>query len=77
MVLTIKVSSSKWMSRKGPKFAWQKGYGGFSVSASNVAAVIKYIQNQESHHKKMTFDQEFTSLLKKHGVEFDTRYVFG
>jgi putative transposase len=76
-VLTIKVGSSKWMSRQGPKFAWQKGYSGFSVSASNVATVIKYIQNQESHHKKMSFEQEFIALLKKHGVAYDPKYVFG
>ena len=76
-VLTIKTNSSKWMSEQGQKFAWQKGYSGFSVSASNVAAVIKYIQNQESHHKKMTFAEEFIALLKKHGVEFDPKYVFG
>jgi putative transposase len=76
-VLTIKSNSSKWMGDQGHKFSWQKGYAGFSVSASNVDAVIKYIQNQESHHKKMSFDEEFIALLKKHGVGFDPKYVFG
>ncbi|MBZ5533549.1 MAG: IS200/IS605 family transposase [Acidobacteriia bacterium] len=73
-ILSIKASSSKWM---GPKFAWQRGFGAFSVSASNLNAVVRYVRNQEAHHRKMTFDQEFIALLKKHGVEFDLKYVFG
>ena len=73
-ILLIKAYSSKWM---GKGFTWQKGYGSFSVSASNVPAVIRYIENQEKHHKKMTFEVEFVALLKKHGVEFDPKYVFG
>jgi putative transposase len=58
-------------------FAWQKGYAAFSVSASNLSAVAKYIRNQESHHTKMSFDDEFLTLLRKHGMEFDPEYVFG
>ena len=73
-VLEIKASSSRWM---GKDFAWQRGFGAFSVSASNINAVVRYIRTQESHHKKMSFDNEFIALLKKHGVEFDPRYVFG
>jgi putative transposase len=73
-VLEIKTSSSRWMGRS---FAWQRGFGAFSVSASNMPAVIRYIQTQETHHKKMTFDEEFVALLKKHGMEFDPRYVLG
>jgi REP-associated tyrosine transposase len=73
-ILFIKSYSSKWM---GKGFAWQKGYGAFSVSASNVPAVVRYIENQERHHRKRTFEQEFMALLKKHGVEFDPKYVFG
>lgn len=69
-ILLIKGYSSKWM---GKRFAWQKGYGSFSVSASNVPTVIRYIENQERHHKKMTFEDEFIALLKKHGVEFDPK----
>jgi putative transposase len=76
-VRSIKANSSKWIGEQGHKFSWQKGYAGFSVSASNIPAVIRYIQNQESHHKKMTFDEEFIALLKKHGAEFDPKYVFG
>jgi putative transposase len=73
-VLEIKASSSRWM---GKDFAWQRGFGAFSVSASNLNAVVRYIRTQEAHHKKMNFDNEFIALLKKHGVEFDPRYVFG
>jgi hypothetical protein len=73
-ILLIKSYSSKWMGRD---FTWQKGYGAFSVSASNVPAVIRYIENQERHHRKRTFDQEFIAMLKKHGVAFDPKYVFG
>lgn len=53
------------------------GYGAFSVSASIAPVVVRYIQNQEAHHKKMSFDAEFLVLLKKHGVEFDPKYVLG
>jgi hypothetical protein len=61
----------------GKRFAWQKGYAAFSVSASNVPAVKKYIQNQEQHHRKMGFDQEIVALLEKHGMEYDPKYLFG
>src|SRR5215471_13022074 len=70
----IKTSSSRWMGRS---FAWQRGFGVFGVSASNLDAVVRYIQTQEAHHRKMTFEQEFVALLKKHGVAYDPRYVFG
>jgi REP-associated tyrosine transposase len=73
----IKSNSSLWMSREIGHFGWQQGYGGFGVSRSNIAAVIRYIQNQEKHHRKMTFEEEFIALLKKHGIDYDPRYVFG
>jgi putative transposase len=76
-VATIKANSSGWASEQGDKFAWQQGYGAFSVSASVIPIVIRYIQNQEEHHKKMDFEAEFVALLKKHGVEFDPKYVLG
>lgn len=76
VVASIKSNSSRWMGEQGHDFSWQKGYGGFSVSASNRATVVKYIQNQESHHKKMNFEEEFIALLEKHGVEYDPKYVF-
>jgi hypothetical protein len=65
------------MSDEMGRFAWQQGYGGFGVSKSNIAAAVRYIQNQEQHHRKMTFEEEFIALLEKHGVEYDPRYVFG
>jgi putative transposase len=70
----IKTSSSRWMGRE---FAWQPGFVLFGVSASNLDTVIRYIRTQEAHHKKMTFEQEFIALLKKHRVAYDPRYVFG
>jgi putative transposase len=76
-ILAIKSNSSKWANEEGCKFAWQQGYGAFSVSSSNVPAVVRYIQNQPAHHKKMSFDTEFLALLKKHRVEFDPKFVFG
>ncbi|HXZ12658.1 MAG TPA: IS200/IS605 family transposase [Candidatus Sulfotelmatobacter sp.] len=77
VVLAIKSNSSRWANEQGRKFAWQQGYAAFSVSASLVPAVVRYIQTQESHHRKMTFDAEWIALLKKHGVEFDPKFVFG
>jgi REP-associated tyrosine transposase len=55
---------------------WQKGYGSFSVSASNVRTVLRYIDNQEAHHRRMSFEDEFLRLLKRHRVEFDPKHVF-
>ncbi len=74
-VTLIKSNSSKWMKGTQKTFAWQKGYGAFSVSSSNVSKVIRYIDQQEAHHKEKTLDEEFVALLKKHGVECDPRYV--
>ena len=76
-VATIKANSSRWASDEGHKFAWQEGYAAFSVSASVIPAVVRYIRNQEEHHKKMDFDSEFVALLKKHGIEFEPKFVFG
>lgn len=73
----LKANSSRWMSDRGMKFAWQEGYGAFSVSASNLGAVERYIANQAQHHRKMTFEDEFVGLLKKHGIPFDPKHVFG
>ena len=76
-VATIKANSSRWARESGCKLTWQQGYGAFSVSASIAPVVVRYIQNQEAHHKKMSFDAEFVTLLRKHGVEFDPKYVLG
>lgn len=76
-VNAIKTNSSRWANQKDHELAWQEGYAAFSVSASLVPAVAHYIRNQKQHHKKMSFDQEFLALLKKHRMEFDPRYVLG
>jgi REP element-mobilizing transposase RayT len=75
-VLAIKSNSSRWANEEGHRFAWQEGYGAFSVSHSLVPAVVWYIRNQKAHHRKMGFDAEFLALLKKHGMEFDAKFVF-
>jgi hypothetical protein len=58
-------------------FAWQDGYGAFTVSKSNIPSVISYIQNQREHHRKKTFQEEYRELLEKHGIEYDERYIWG
>ncbi len=73
----LKANSSLWMNDRGIKFAWQEGYGAFSVSASNLATVSRYIRNQKIHHRKFTFEEEFLTLLRKHKVDFDPQSVFG
>jgi putative transposase len=78
-VQLIKGGSSKWMHdtfSNQKRFAWQEGYGAFSVSASQVPKTIAYINNQKEHHRKKSFHEEFLELLNKHGIEFDQRYVF-
>jgi putative transposase len=76
-IALLKANSSKRMNEHGTRFGWQEGYGAFSVSASNLDAVVRYIQDQERHHRKMTFENEFVGLLNKHGIEFDPQHVFG
>ncbi len=63
-VKKIKANTSGWMADEIGKFSWQEGYGAFSVSKSNMAAVQSYVQNQEKHHRRMTFEDEFIALLK-------------
>jgi putative transposase len=75
-VSLLKANSSKWMNEHGLRFAWQQGYGAFSVSASKLGTVERYIANQARHHRKMTFEDEFLGLLRKHKIPFDPRYVF-
>lgn len=73
----LKSNSSRWMHETYRKpFAWQSGYGAFSVSRSNLEAVREYIARQEEHHRRMDFKEEFISLLRKHGVEFDERFIW-
>lgn len=75
----VKRSSSIWINEKKlseEKFSWQAGFGAFSYSKSQVPRVIKYIQNQQEHHKKQTFFDEYLTLLKAHNIEFDERFIF-
>jgi REP-associated tyrosine transposase len=75
----IKGGSSKWIHdtfREHRKFAWQEGYGAFSVSSSQVDKTIAYIRRQKEHHRRRSFQDEFIELLEKHGIEYDRRYVF-
>ena len=75
----IKGGSSKWIHETFPEqrlFAWQVKYGAFSVSVSQLDNIVEYIKDQEEHHRKMTFQEEFVSLLKKHRIEYDERYLW-
>jgi putative transposase len=72
----LKTNSSKWMGEQRKEFSWQEGYGAFSVSSSNLDQVIRYIESQEAHHRKTSFEDEFRALLRKHGVEYDAKFVF-
>jgi putative transposase len=73
----MKRSSSKWMKKKGvSNFAWQSGYGAFSVSQSQRDTVVRYIRNQREHHHKLTFQEEYIRFLKKYKVRYDERYVW-
>ena len=73
----VKANSSRWVREKWSReFAWQTGYGVFSVSESNVEAVTKYIAGQEEHHKKHSFQEEFVAFLKKNNVAYDEKYIW-
>lgn len=75
----IKGSSSKWINEKKfvkGKFVWQEGFGGFSYSKLQIKEVCYYIENQESHHKKESFKEEYLKFLEKFGIEYDEKYIF-
>lgn len=75
----VKHDSTMWINSKNitPKrFAWQEGFGAFSYSKSHVPNVIKYIQNQEEHHRVKTFKEEYLNFLKEHDVDYNEYYVF-
>ncbi len=79
LVEQVKKGSSKWIKTRGRAFArfhWQNGYGAFSVSQSNVKKVTAYIQRQQEHHKRQSFQDEFRAFLKRHDIEYDERYVW-
>ncbi len=73
------MSTSKWIRQNfdvGRDFEWQIGYGAFSVSTSNKEAVLNYIKNQEAHHKKYDFREEFLSLLRNHQIPYEEKYLW-
>ncbi len=75
----LKGGSSKWIHDQFPhsmQFSWQEGYGAFSVSRSGVDRTIEYIRNQETHHRTMTFEEEYVRFLDKYGVTYEMQYVF-
>ena len=73
----VKTNSSRWVHEKwAAEFAWQTGYGVFSVSESSVAAVTKYIADQEEHHRSHSFEEEYIAFLKKNNVAYDERYIW-
>src|ERR1035437_1608091 len=79
LVRDIKSNSSRWMTEQEwmrSDFRWQEGFGAFSCSRSQLSQLIAYIQNQEQHHKKKTFREEYIALLEAFGIAFDPRYLF-
>jgi REP element-mobilizing transposase RayT len=75
----IKGSSTHWIHESFPdrsEFSWQRGYGAFSVSKSNVARVVRYIEQQKAHHRKQSFQEEFVELLRRHGISIDEKYLW-
>jgi putative transposase len=79
LVRDIKSNSSRFINEKkfvNGKFSWQEGFGAFSYSHSHLDKVVKYVLNQEEHHKKKTFKEEYIELLKKFDVEYNPKYVF-
>ncbi|MBI4426894.1 MAG: IS200/IS605 family transposase [Candidatus Magasanikbacteria bacterium] len=78
-VQLIKGNSSKWIHENFLDlniFSWQEGYGAFTVSKSQVGIIRKYIDNQEEHHKRMSFEEEYLELLKRNNIDFNLKYLF-
>ena len=73
----FKSNSSRYMREHDRRFQWQEGYGAFGVSKSGMENVIEYIKGQKEHHKKRSFESEFISLLEKHEISYDEKYVWG
>jgi putative transposase len=79
VVKEVKTGASKWIKGKGPGFnifSWQRGYGIFSVSQSNIEAVRSYIEGQHEHHRQISFQEELLKFLQKHHLEYDERYLW-
>ena len=75
----LKTNTSRWINQQhgmGRSFAWQTGYGAFTVSHSNTPAIVKYIHAQEEHHRRVTFQEEFIAFLKKNVIQYDERYIW-
>ena len=80
LLRVLKTNSSRWVHEQFPvhkRFAWQAGYGAFTVSGSRLEQVRDYIAAQQAHHRRVSFQQEFLSLLRKHGLEFDAKEAWG
>jgi putative transposase len=79
LIEQVKKVSSKWIKQLDARyraFFWQRGYGAFSVSPSQLATVLQYIETQQEHHRTRTFQEEYSELLRRHGIDFDERYVW-
>jgi len=79
LIEKLKSHSSKWIKTKGDEFKnfyWQRGYGCFSVNPKQLEVVKEYIQNQEQHHLKLTFEEEYRRFLKEYDLDYDERFVF-
>jgi REP-associated tyrosine transposase len=79
LIEEIKKASSKWVKALDARyrgFFWQRGYAAFSVSSSQLDSVLEYVNKQQEHHRTRTFQEEYRELLRKHGVDFDERFVW-
>ena len=79
MLKEVKRGSSLWIKTKSPSlesFAWQNGYGAFSIGFSQISAVRDYIANQEEHHRGISYQDEFRTLLARYEIQYDERYVW-
>lgn len=77
MIEELKTGSNRWLKGKGvTDFAWQAGYGTFSVSPGDLSAALRYVENQEEHHRRVSFQEEYRALMADVGVEIDERYAW-
>jgi len=78
-VQLVKGGASLWFHQtfRRRAFAWQDGYGAFTVSKSQLPDVIRYVEGQREHHRRQTFQEEYQSLLDRHGIDYDERYLWG
>jgi putative transposase len=73
----MRFAISRWMKQNQKTFAWQEGFGAFSVSPSQVTAVKAYLRNQAEHHRRRSFEEEYVAMLWKSGIDYDPKWVFG